>query len=241
MNKIRKRKKLKMKYKLVIIIFLIISLTYFFMHQYLKKINPRIIEVSEQEINKIYRYFLSTNISYDLLKDTVLEDLIIINKNKAGEILDVDFDLEKSYKTIDLITETLTKNINDLEKSKIYLNNPNLEASDQGLILKLPLFIYSPYALLSNLGPQIYMKVNFIGTLLTNIKTKITNYGMNNALIEIYATVEMTQELISPVVKNNQKITYDVLLASKIINGRVPELYGGSITTESNIIEKEIN
>ena len=162
-------------------------------------------------------------------------------RNKKLIILDVDFDLEKSYKTIDLITETLTKNINDLEKSKIYLNNPNLEASDQGLILKLPLFIYSPYALLSNLGPQIYMKVNFIGTLLTNIKTKITNYGMNNALIEIYATVEMTQELISPVVKNNQKITYDVLLASKIINGRVPELYGGSITTESNIIEKEIN
>lgn len=210
------------------------------MQQYLNHVNNKLIEVAEQKINKIYRYYLSKDISYDLLKKVTLEDLLIINKNANGEILTVDFDLEKSYKAIDEITDVLITNINNLEQGKVNFNDKNIIPSSKGLILKFPLFLASDYALLSNLGPDVYLQVNFIGTVLTNIKTKVTNYGMNNALIEIYATIEISEELITPVTKNIQKIDYDILLASKVINGRVPEFYGGTLTTDSKIINQEL-
>ena len=76
--------------------------------------------------------------------------------------------------------------------------------------------------------------INFVGSVLTNIKTKITDYGINNALVEIYVTVVLQTDLISPVVEKENKIDYDVLIASAVINGRVPEIYGGLIQSKSN-------
>ena len=99
----------------------------------------------------------------------------------------------------------------------------------------------SKYALISNLGPKVYLKINFVGTLLTNIKTKITNYVLNICLVELYVTVELTDQLVTPVEKHESKINYDVLIASKIINGRVPTFYGDSIVKEGSIMEKELN
>ena len=57
MNRIRKRKKLKLSTQIFIIIILISSLTYFFLHSYLQNLNPKIIEVSEQKIDKSLRIF----------------------------------------------------------------------------------------------------------------------------------------------------------------------------------------
>lgn len=79
-----------------------------------------------------------------------------------------------------------------------------------------------------------------MGSVLTNIKTKITDYGINNALVEIYVTVVLDTNLISPVVEKSNKINYDVLVASTVVNGRVPEVYGGLIQSKSNSLTKQI-
>ena len=79
-----------------------------------------------------------------------------------------------------------------------------------------------------------------MGSVLTNIKTKITDYGINNALVEIYVTVVLDTNLISPVVEKSSKIDYDVLVASTVVNGRVPEVYGGLIQSKSNSLTKQI-
>ena len=97
----------------------------------------------------------------------------------------------------------------------------------------MPLFINSKSMFLSNLGPNIYIPINFVGSVLTNIKTKITDYGINNALVEIYVTIVLETNLISPVVDEMSKINYDVLVASAVINGRVPSVYGGLIESKS--------
>ncbi len=228
MNRIRKRKRLKLKTKILIIISLIISLTYFFMHYYLNSINPRIVEVANQKVNQTYRYFLSSNVSYDLLKNLDLEDLLIINKNAEGEILNVDFDLDRSYKILDIVTNELTRDITNLENNSSFY-------------LELPLLSNSKYALLSNLGPKIYVQVNMMSNLLTNLETKITNYGINNALAEIYITIELDYELLSPIIKTMDAINYDVLISSKILNGRVPAIYGDGLTKNLTDIRQNLS
>ena len=70
-----------------------------------------------------------------------------------------------------------------------------------------------------------------------NIKTKVTNYGFNNALLEIYVTVELQKLIITPLGKKTTPFNYDIIIGALVINGAVPEFYGGSYETYSNILD----
>ena len=71
---------------------------------------------------------------------------------------------------------------------------------------------------------------------LTGVESKVSEFGINNALVELYVTIKITEELVAPVTKSTQVIEYDVLIASKVINGRVPSVYGGMIVEESGLL-----
>ena len=234
MNRIRMRKNYKTSSLIILVVVLIISFTTFFFIWYNTKISPKIVDVAEAKINKFMESFLSMNIGYEILDEDILEDILIINKNDKGEILYVDYNLEKAYLVLDTVSTELEALVENLEQGNFKdISDNNIKANEHGLILELPMFIASDYALVSNLGPKIYIKVNFVGSILTNIKSKITEYGINNALVELYVTIKLSQELISPVTNNENVIEYDVLVASQVINGTVPQLYGGSILEKS--------
>lgn len=238
--------KIRKTYKISKIIFFIVISIFFFTfilyNIYNKKITPKIIDVAENKLQKFTESFLSNNIGYEILNDDIMNDIIVINKNAEGEILYVDYNLDQAYLVLDSVTKELSSLIKDLENGNIKsVNDNNIESSNKGLIMKLPMFIVSDYPLLANLGANIYFKINFTGSILTNIKSKITNYGMNNALVELYVTIKVNEELISPVTNKTLSIEYDVLIASQVINGRIPEYYGGLITGASNILSIPID
>ena len=214
--KARKRRKIKLTTKIIIIIILIFILTYILINNYTKKANPLIIKVMEQNLTKYTNSFLSKNISYDVLNNKNLDNILIINKNKDGEILYVDYNLDKAYEALEVITDVIYDDLINLENNYF------------------PFFIYSKSPLLSSFGPKLYVKVDFINSILTNIKSKITNYGLNNALVELFVTIDLRELITTPVSKKELTISYDVLVASKVINGRVPLIYGDTIKEESS-------
>ena len=65
--------------------------------------------------------------------------------------------------------------------------------------------IFPINAFLSNLGPKILVKINLIGNVVSSVETKVRNYGINSALIEIYANIEVTEEVIIPFQKERIK------------------------------------
>lgn len=237
MMRMRIRKNYRISRIIILIIILIFFFTYTLYSIYNKKITPQIIDVAEMKLQKFTESFLSNNIGYDILNDEIIKDILVINKNNDGEILYVDYNLDQAYLVLDIVTKKLDSLINDLENGQVEnLDDANIENSKYGLIMKIPMFIASDYALMANMGPTIYLKINFTGSILTNIKSKITNYGMNNALVELYVTIKINEELMAPVVNKTLNIEYDVLIASQVINGRIPEYYGGLITGTSNIL-----
>ena len=237
MMRMRIRKNYRISRIIILIIILIFFFTYTLYSIYNKKITPKIIDVAEMKLQKFTESFLSNNIGYDILNDEIIKDILVINKNNNGEILYVDYNLDQAYLVLDIVTKKLDSLINDLKNGQVEnLDDANIENSKYGLIMKIPMFIASDYALMANMGPTIYLKINFTGSILTNIKSKITNYGMNNALVELYVTIKINEELMAPVVNKTLNIEYDVLIASQVINGRIPEYYGGLITGTSNIL-----
>ena len=237
MKRLRMRKNYKISRILLLILFLVFFFAFSLVKVYSDKVSPKVIEIANMRIKRFTESFLSNNIGYDILNDEVIDNILVINKNSDGEILYVDYNLDQAYKTLEVITTELNNLLVNLENGVIKNNTDNsIVGSDYGLILSLPMFISSDSVILANLGPKIYFKVHFVGSLLTNIKSQITDYGMNNALVELYATIKITEELVAPVTSSSQVIEYDVLIASKVINGRVPGFYGGMIVEESSLL-----
>ncbi len=234
MKRFKKRKIVKISKVIYMVITLIFFFTIFLFYLYNKTTNSNLVEASFIKLNEFMENFLSNNINYDLLKDDVIKDIIVINKNNSGEILYVSYDMEKAYYALDIVTKELEQRISDLERGKLDIEDSNISMGKNGIALKVPLLLSTSSMLISNLGPSIYVPINFVGSLITNIKTKITDYGINNALVEIYITIELKTNLLIPITVKNEKINYDVLIASTVVNGRVPNVYGGLIESKSS-------
>lgn len=233
MKRFKKRKNLKISKVIYIVVALIFFFTYILFNLYSKVTSDKLIDVAFIKLNEFMEGFLSNNINFDLLKDDVMKDIIVINKNKEGEILYVTYDMDQAYYALEVVTQELETAISDLENGNKSVKSRNIVSGGKGIALRMPFFTGSSSVFLSNLGPSVYVPVNFVGSVLTNIKTKITDYGINNALVEIYVTIELKTDLISPVSEKTNKIEYNVLVASSVINGRVPEVYGGLIQKQS--------
>ena len=232
MTKFKKRKKYRISKVVILDMALIFFFTYILFIGYSKFVSKRLIDIAHVKLNEFMDYFLSNKVNYDLFKGDNLKDIIVINKNSDGEILYVSYDMDKSYKVLDLVTKELENTINDLENGNVG-NTQNIRGGKNGILLKFPMFIGNN-AIISNLGPKIYVPINFVGSILTNLKTKITDYGINNALVEIYVTVKLSTNIISPTSSKEMVIDYDVLIASVVVNGRVPSVYGGIIQSKSS-------
>ena len=70
----------------------------------------------------------------------------------------------------------------------------------------------------------------------SNFKTKVVNYGMNNVLVELYLVVKIESWFINPFDENKFGEEYEYIISSQIINGSIPQYFGGVIEKASSIV-----
>ena len=80
-----------------------------------------------------------------------------------------------------------------------------------------------------------------MGNFYTNLETKVTNYGFNNALVEVYVYVKFATEIITPLNSKTIDFEYKTIIDAKMIEGEVPNFYDGIIEKNSNIISTSIS
>ncbi len=225
--------------KLLIVFFLISSISIININVYGNKASNKVLLLANRKTDKILYLFFSEIITNDMINNESINDILIVTKNNKDEVLRVDYDLEKSYRILNKISNVLKDNINDLENGKIDINidDKYIKSSKNGLLLLIPFFINSNNVFINNIGPKIPVIINFNENILTNLKTKVTNYGFNNALLEVYISVELQKLIITPVHDYSDIFSYDILIGATVINGSVPNFYGGSIESYSNILD----
>lgn len=228
---------------LFIVFFCVITCTIIFYNLYSNKVSKDINIVVNEKIDKILYLFFNDLITEEVINKESVNNLLEITRNSKDEILTVNYDLEKTYKVLSDVSKILKQGIIDLENGRIdvKLYDKYLGTSPNGLVLNVPLFLSSNNVFLNSLGPKIPILISFNETLLTNVKTRVTNYGLNNALLEIYITVEMQKLIITPVNKDNDKFSYDILIGALVVNGSVPNVYGGLYESGSNIFDIPMN
>lgn len=231
------------KFQTIGLLFCVIFvLGFVFFFRFNKKITPQLLTVAEASINKLNETILTNYRVKDVYKTVDLNDVISIVKNSKEEIITVDFRLENVYKALSVITQYLQKSLEDegVRNTILHYYNEDLSSSLDSIVLSLPMGLASSGIYMANLGPRIPVKVSYMGYVASSIRTKIEDYGINNALVSIYIDCFITNEFIAPTQRKEIHHEYNILIASKIIQGIVPEYYGGALEAKSNILNVPI-
>lgn len=209
------KERLKRKYYILITFLISLFLFIIIFSLYSKKLNPKLNDYIDFLVkDEIYKKVIKSN---NFITNEEVNDILYIDKNKSNEIVYLDYDIDKTYKLLNKYIDSLKK---DNSKSKI---------------LTVPFFIASDNIIISSLGPKIKFKYEIIDNVKGKIKTKITDFGVNNALVEMYFELEIGYLVVIPMNKKESVLKTEILISSKIINGKVPTFYGKNIFKESGV------
>ena len=209
------KERLKRKYYILITFLISLFLFIIIFSLYSKKLNPKLNDYIDFLVkDEIYKKVIKSN---NFITNEEVNDILYIDKNKSNEIVYLDYDMDKTYKLLNKYIDSLKK---DNSKSKI---------------LTVPFFIASDNIIISSLGPKIKFKYEIIDNVKGKIKTKVTDFGVNNALVEMYFELEIGYLVVIPMNKKESVLKTEILISSKIINGKVPTFYGKNIFKESSI------
>lgn len=245
MHRFRKKRKILFKMKkrnfiILIIIGIVLGIILAF-HYINKKVTPLFLDLAESETEKLATLIINDAVGKQVSDGLKTDTLFDINKDSSGSITSIDFNSATVNKLLTTITTSVELNLKYLEEGRVdLLNLPDsiLVSYDEkdlkkGIIYKIPSGSIFNNTILSNIGPKIPVKLNLVGSITSNINTKTTNYGINNALIEVYVDLDVTLEVILPYTKRKTSVETSIPVALKMIQGSVPNYYSGNSNSPS--------
>lgn len=217
---LKSNKKRFFKKNIILIFFLMISIFYSF-HILGKNLNHYYLEYSENEASRIITNSISEAVNERVLKQIKNESLYTVVRNKNDEIEMIDYN---SY-LVNIFLRDVTNNVTK------YLAEEEEKSNNASFYIPMGSIFQNP--LLNNRGPKIPVRMELVGSVLTGVNSKVTNYGINNSLIEIFVHIEVNERVILPVTAKNITIVNDIPISYRIIKGKIPSYYSGTNSSSS--------
>ena len=230
------RRKWKQRLGLILFFFFLLFLILFRILN--KKVTPILLSYATNESKKIATFLINDAISKKVVEELTVENLFLLTKNDKGEIISIDFNSVIVNKILSVTTNTVEVSLRYVEQGRF----EELEISDallvqyedsfkKGNFYEVPLGVIFNNSFLSNLGPKIPVKINLVGNIISGVETKVTNYGINNAMIEVYVHLQVNIQVILPFLSDTVQVDTLVPIAMKLIQGSVPNYYGGNLSS----------
>ncbi len=217
---LKSNKKRFFKKNIILIFFLMISIFYSF-HILGKNLNHYYLEYSENEASRIITNSISEAVNERVLKQIKNESLYTVVRNKDDEIEMIDYN---SY-LVNIFLRDVTNNVTK------YLAMEEDKSNNASFYIPMGSIFQNP--ILNNRGPKIPVRMELVGSVLTGVNSKVTNYGINNSLIEIFVHIEVNERVILPVTAKNITIVNDIPISYRIIKGKIPSYYSGTNSSSS--------
>ena len=243
-------KRIKLKHnkslinKLIIIVILLLVGILFGLNALDKKVSPVLLNYAELEVKRLSTLVVTKAISKHVTEDLDVDNMFEISKDSNENVNSVDYNPIVVNKFLTTVTSSIQLSLHEIEEGNI----TELELSDdvevkyskdkknKGIIFWIPLGVVWENSLLSNLGPKIPVRLNVVGDITSNVNTKVTNYGINNALIEVSVNVKIDEQVILPFTSKKVTIENDVPVALKLVNGAVPNYYFKGLDSSSSVV-----
>ena len=212
MNKI----KIKNSDIVLIIIIVILLITYIFLKIFTYRSEPILLDYAKRKSTNMISSLINKSINEVLLKYNY-ENIIEIEKDKNGKVENLNINNKDVNEILYLTTDNVLNNIELLEKNKLLLYIPI------GVIHNIPILV--------NIGPKIPFKIEILSSTNNDTFTKVKEYGINSSIVEVYLNVNIQLQVILPFTSEIIDVNKQLLLDSKIIQGDIPEYYGGLLTS----------
>lgn len=209
-----------------------------------KKITPIIMDYAEIQAGRIATLVINQAITKEMADEIEMEDLFITIKDDNGEIKSLDFNPIAVNKMLSMVTSNVQLYLRNLESGnldEIGLTNSSLSGYDidklrKGIIYEVPTGVIFDNSILYNIGPKIPVRLSLIGDIISNVDTKVTDYGINNALIEIIINISVVEQVMLPFASKKVTVSTNVPVAIKLVQGNVPEYYLNGNLSESKVL-----
>ena len=183
---------------------------------------------SKKEAKQIIEESIGNALTDDILESIKEKELFVVTKNSSDEIEMIDYN---TYE-VNLFLRNVTDNISETLKRE--------EQNTEKIAFYIPLGSITQNPIFNSKGPKIPVRIEVIGSVLSSVKTKVTNYGINNCLIEMFVSVEVSEKVILPVMTDTITVTNEIPISYKIIKGKIPTYYGSGFSKDSNILSLPI-
>lgn len=231
---------IKLKDKIAIICILICILVFVLFSLINTKVTPILVNYAEIETERIAMAIINKSILKYTDKSKV-DELLYTTMNSNDEIISVDFDTAKVNSFLYEITNSIANDLILLDMGKlneigIPISNVYEKDDVSGIVYYIPFGVASGSSVISDIGPKIPVKNKLVGSVYSNIKTDISEYGINNAVIKVYIEVQVNEQVILPFVSKKVSVKSEIPVLIKIVQGKIPSVYGGMFSSTSPIV-----
>ena len=225
--------KLTKKDTILIVAFLVLLIVSLIFKYINTKIVPPLEVYAENEVKKISSLIISDAVESISFSEEEAMSFFNTLTNKSDEVISVDFNTAKINKSLVKLNKAVYKDLKLFENGKYKIEDTEIETED--LIYKIPLGYITGNYTLSNIGPKVPLKAKVIGSVVSNIKTEVSSYGINNSLLKVYIDVTVNMRFMLPLISKDVLVNNSIPLVVKIIQGKIPNVYGGSYAVTSPI------
>ena len=208
-----------------------------FLNIFSKDLSNNLSYLARIKVEELSRDYLNNTIKKYLNIDT--NDYIKVNFVN-NSIISVDIDNSNSNVLLKNVIEDLENNFSNVLGNDIDYYNLELLEGNKGIIIYIPIGSGFDNSLLAGMGPNIPVKISFLENIDSYVDVDVENYGINNSLVKLYININIKVIIEMPIDKDVININYKYLVASKLISGKVPNIFGNNLQGTSSIVNSSV-
>lgn len=244
----KKKKSKKHLFSFLLYLFFVCFIfAFFFIYYFHRTLGPGLIRCAEDEVEKLSVLTLNNGVR-KYMANHDMGDILQIVRKENGDISLVRYDTKKLNQFTIELTSLLTKdldllvkgNFEDLDLDIGRISSNSYLKVDEGILFMISLGSVTGNSLLANIGPKIPLNLSVIGNVQTDVHSKVTNYGLNNAMIEIFVDIQMQMVIQMPFLSKKVKIKKSIPLTMEMVQGEIPNYYLDSESKDNSSIKNSV-
>ena len=244
----KKKKSKKHLFSFLLYLFFVCFIfAFFFIYYFHRTLGPGLIRCAEDEVEKLSVLTLNNGVR-KYMANHDMRDILQIVRKENGDISLVRYDTKKLNQFTIELTSLLTKdldllvkgNFEDLDLDIGRISSNSYLKVDEGILFMISLGSVTGNSLLANIGPKIPLNLSVIGNVQTDVHSKVTNYGLNNAMIEIFVDIQMQMVIQMPFLSKKVKIKKSIPLTMEMVQGEIPNYYLDSESKDNSSIKNNV-
>lgn len=217
--------KIKTSDYIILVILFIIIVSFIEIKYFSHKSETILLDYSSNKITNIINEIINESINNKIYRYKY-NDIIKIDGQNNENITSIDFDNEIVNSMLYMVSDEILGKIKLLESNNY--DNLNLKyISSNDKVYYVPYGVIYGSSILSNLGPKIPFKISLVGSTNNETKINIDEYGINSSKVEVVLNINFKMMVLLPFKSKEIVINKTIILDSKIIQGKVPDYYGG--------------